>query len=99
MPSDLPINRHGLSASWRLALWGTLAGLLAAPALVIPFTREFNWGAEDFAAAALLLGLTGLGLELAARARIGRSGRLVIAAGVLVVLLIVWTELAVGIFD
>ena len=99
MASDLPTNRRGLPPPWRLALWGALAGLLAVPALAMQFTREFNWGAEDFAAAALLLGLTGLGLELAARARISRAGRLAIVAGVLGLLLVVWTELAVGIFD
>ena len=99
MVSDLPMNRHGLPRSWRLALWGAIAAVLALPALAMQFTREFNWGAEDFAAAALLLGLTGLGLELAARARISRAGRLAIVAGVLGLLLVVWTELAVGIFD
>lgn len=99
MASDLPMNRHGLPPSWRLALWGTIAGVLALPALAMQFTSEVNWGAEDFAAAALLLGLAGLGLELAARARISRTGRLAIAAGVLGLLLVVWTELAVGIFN
>lgn len=99
MATDVPMNRRGLSPSWRLALWGTIAGLLAVPALVMQFTHEFNWGPEDFAAAGVLLGLAGLGLEWAARAMISRTARLVIAAGVLALLLVVWAELAVGIFN
>jgi hypothetical protein len=70
--------------------------LLLAPAVAMRFTDEVNWGAEDFAAAALLLGGAGLALELAV---IGsRSAAYRLGAGVAVAgaLLLVWLCLAVG---
>lgn len=77
--------------------WSLAAAILLAPAIAMAFTREVNWGPGDFAVAALLLGLTGLGLEVAARLPRrrwrGRAALLVVVA-----LLLIWAELAVGIF-
>lgn len=98
MDRPASLARPGLPPSWRLALWGGIALLLVLPALVMQFTREVNWGPGDFAAAAGLLGMTGLGLELAARAPLSRLGRLAAAAALVGLLLAVWVELAVGIF-
>lgn len=99
MNGEAPIDRPGLPPSWRIALWGTIAALLALPALAMQFTREVNWGPGDFLAAAILLGTTGLGLELSARAPLSRVGRVAGAATLVLALLAVWAELAVGIFD
>jgi hypothetical protein len=81
----------------RRAGWSLAAGLLALPAIAMQFSTEVNWGPEDFLAAALLLGLTGLGLEVTAalprRRWRGRAAVITIAA-----LFLVWAELAVGIF-
>ncbi len=76
---------------WRLA-----AVLLLAPAIAMQFTPEVNWGPGDFLAAALLLGVTGVSLEIAAALprRQWRSRGTVLAVAVL---LLVWLELAVGI--
>jgi hypothetical protein len=99
MAPEASIDRPGLPPSWRLALWGAIVALLALPAVAMQFTREVNWGPGDFVAAAVLLGLTGLGLELAARAPIGRAARLFAAALVLLALLVIWAQLAVGLLD
>ena len=95
-PSD-PVAE--LAVRNRLALWGAIVALLALPAVAMQFTREVNWGPGDFVAAAVLLGLTGLGLELAARAPIGRAARFFAAGLVLLALLVIWAQLAVGLLD
>lgn len=99
MNDPASIDRPGLPPSWRLALWGGIAALLAIPAIAMQFTPEVNWGPGDFLAAAGLLGLTGLGLEFAARASVSRGGRLLAAGAIVLLLMLVWAELAVGIFD
>jgi len=72
---------------------------LIAPAVAMQFTAEVNWGPGDFVVAAGLLGLTGLGLELAARASLSRMGKVLAAGAIVLALLVVWAELAVGLFD
>lgn len=89
----------GLGPTTRLALWGGIALLLCLPALAMLFTREVNWGPGDFVAAAGLLGLAGLGLELTARLSTTPIRRALAAGAVVAMLLLVWVELAVGIFD
>lgn len=81
--------------SLRTAGWGLAATLLLLPAIAMAFTREVNWGPEDFLAAAIILGGVGLGLEGAARLQ-GRARRAV-ALAVLATGALVWIELAVGI--
>ena len=81
----------------RRAGWGLAAAILVLPALAMQFSTEVNWGPGDFLAAALLLGLTGLGLEVAAalpRRSWRRRGAVIAVAA----MLLVWAELAVGIF-
>lgn len=77
--------------------WSLAAALLALPAIAMQFTSEMNWGPGDFLAAALLLGTTGIVLEIAAalpRRQWWRVG----TVGGIAMLLLVWAELAVGIF-
>lgn len=93
---DIP--RRDFSGNWRSILWGTITVLLLTPAIAMQFTSEVAWGPGDFIVAAGLLGLTGIGLELAARVPGSSFRRLAIAGAILGLLLIVWIELAVGIF-
>ena len=83
----------------RLALWGFAGLLLLIPAVAMQFTAEVNWGKEDFLAAVVLIGGAGLGIELAVRLIKSRNVLMIAIAGVLAVLLLVWAELAVGIFS
>ncbi|WP_374590120.1 hypothetical protein [Novosphingobium sp.] len=97
--SSAQIRHPGLTATARAVLWSLFAAVLIVPAVAMQFTAEVNWGPGDFVAAAGLLGLTGLGLELAARAQMGRTARLAASGLVVLALLVVWAELAVGLFD
>lgn len=71
--------------------------LLLIPFVAMLFTAEMAWGAGDFAAAALLLAATGLALELARAKARTRTVRLLTGGGIVLTLLLVWAELAVGI--
>lgn len=92
-------HKPGLSARSRALLWGVIAVLLVLPAVAMLFTSEMNWGPEDFVVAAILLGGTGLALELAARWLVDPRKRALAALAIVGALLVVWAELAVGIFD
>lgn len=92
-------TRPGLAARTRIMLWGAIVALLVLPMVAMQFTTEVNWGAEDFAAAALLLGGAGLALEAAARLVAAPGRRALAAVAIVGLLLLVWAELAVGLFD
>lgn len=98
MTSDTA-TKPGLTPRTRTLLWGTIVTLLILPAIAMLFTAEVSWGAEDFAAAAVLLGGTGFALELAARLLVDPGKRAFAALVIVAALLLVWAELAVGIFD
>lgn len=80
------------------AILVTIAFLLLTPLVAMHFTAEVNWSPSDFiVATALLLG-TGLLCELVLRKVKKTSYKIAICAAILVLLLLVWAELAVGIF-
>ena len=84
--------------SLRVAGWSLAAAILLAPLLAMQFTSELNWGAEDFFAAALLLGGAGLALEATIRLVRGAGARIAVALAVLLTFGLIWAQLAVGIF-
>lgn len=92
-------SRPGLSPHIRILMWSAIVALLLLPAVAMRFTAEINWGPEDFAAAAVLLGSAGLALEMAFRLLTTPLRRIMAAGAILAALLLVWVELAVGIFD
>lgn len=79
-------------------LWIGAAMLFAFPALGTVMSPEVKWGAEDFAAMALLLG--GLCLAIEAAIHFLDAPRWRIGGIMLAVLMVltVWAHLAVGIF-
>ena len=81
---------------WRIAGWGTAAGLILLPLVAMQFTREVNWTVSDFVFAIVMFGSVGLGLELAVR-RGDRSYTFAAAIALLVSLLSIWFTGAVGI--
>lgn len=83
----------------RLALWGLAGFMLLLPAVAMQVTPEVNWGAEDFLAAAVLIGGAGLAVELAVRFIRTRAAMFATIAAVALAFVLVWAELAVGIFD
>lgn len=83
---------------WRLAGWGFAAALLLLPAIAMQFSREVNWGPGDFVVVGGLFGLTGLAIEGAVRFAGSPLKRAVLVVGAVGLLLVIWAELAVGIF-
>ncbi len=80
----------------RMIGWSLVAVLLLLPAIAMLFTDEVDWSGGDFLFAAVLLGGTGLLVELVVR----RSGDNAFRAGAVVALLAVfllgWSNAAVG---
>ncbi len=74
------------------------ASLLAIPYIAMQFSDEVNWSSFDFAVAAVLLLGTALLLELVLSLFPQRRQRLLAVGVVLLVLSVLWAELAVGVF-
>ena len=76
-----------------------VALLLLTPLIAMNFTDEVNWTQLDFIAAGVLLIGTGLLCELVLRKVKKSKHRIAICLVILAILLLIWAELAVGIFD
>ncbi|MBX3244372.1 MAG: hypothetical protein KF685_07930 [Acidobacteria bacterium] len=90
-----------LSKNNNFRLFGILfiaAVLLSVPFVAMQFTGEVKWGIFDFIVAGILLFGSGLAIEMALRIVTGFWTRIAACAAILLLLLIVWAELAVGIF-
>lgn len=73
--------------------------LLLIPLIAMQFTDEVDWTPLDFVVMGILLTGTGLICELVLRKVKQTKYRVIICLGVLLVFLLIWAELAVGIFD
>lgn len=89
-------------------MFGIVLGSIAL--LLIPFILQltigtgidgegFNWRLGDFVVFGFLLLSTGLSVELVMRKVKSTSKRIVVCGVVLLVFLLIWADLAVGIFD
>lgn len=76
----------------------SVVALLLIPFIAMQFTQEVNWTWFDFAVAGTLLTGTGLLCQLVIKKIRNRQYRFVICAVLIAALLIVWGELAAGIF-
>ncbi len=72
--------------------------LLLTPFIAMQFSEEVNWTLSDFVIAGILLFGTGFLLELTIRKVKKLKYRIMLCAGILLVLFLIWGELAVGIF-
>ena len=79
-------------------IFATVGVLLSLPLIAMQFTNEVNWSPADFIVAGVLLVGTGLFCELVMRKVKTTRKRVILIGVVLLVLLLVWIELAVGIF-
>jgi hypothetical protein len=75
-----------------------IALLLLIPFVAMQFTEEVNWQAGDFVVAGVLLLVTGLLCELVLRNVTKTSYRIVLCMTILILLFLIWAELAVGLF-
>ncbi len=78
--------------------------LLAVPALLLipfigmQFTIQIDWSPIDFLIMGILLLGVGIMLEIVLRKVRGKENRIALIAIILIVFLLIWAELAVGIF-
>lgn len=81
---------------WSLLVWGGAAALLALPAVAMRFTRQVDWGPEDFIVMGALLALACGAYEGATRLSGNTAYRAGAAVAILTCFLTVWVNLAVG---
>ena len=72
--------------------------ILLVPLIAMQFTDEVNWTLPDFVVTGVLLLGTGLMCELVLRKVKNINYRIAICVALLLALLLIWAELAVGIF-
>ncbi|MGY5851367.1 hypothetical protein [Salegentibacter sp. F14] len=77
---------------------GLVALLLLIPLIAMQFSQEVVWSPFDFFIAAVLLLGTGLAIDLVLRKVKILKNRILLSAIILAILIIIWAELAVGIF-
>ena len=76
----------------------SIAILLLIPLISMQFTNEVRWTLSDFVVMGGLLLATGLLCELVIRKVSKTNNRIAIIGAILIVLFLIWAELAVGIF-
>lgn len=93
-----PAREQGsLGKSLGLVMLGTGA-ILLIPFVAMRFTREVNWNGFDFLVAGLLLAGMGSLFVLMSRKLRTPMQRRAVGGGLLLTLMLLWAELAVGIF-
>lgn len=85
--------------SWRAALWGAAVLLLLLPWVAMQFTGEVRWDLGDFVIFGAMLVVACVSFEIVARLTAHRRNRWLAGAAIAAVFLLVWAELAVGIFS
>lgn len=81
-----------------LILLSTILLILLIPLIAMQFSNDVNWSIMDFVVAGVLLFGTGLTIEFVLRKVKSKKNRILICGFILLVLLLLWIELAVGIF-
>lgn len=93
------MNSINLLRTQLLSVLAATCALLLLPAVAMQFTREVQWGPGDFLAAGGLLFLTGAAMVLAHRLARSRPQRVALVSALALALVLVWAELAVGVFS
>jgi Kef-type K+ transport system membrane component KefB len=91
-------NLRTTSKQRLIATFGIIAFLLAIPLVAMQFTNEVDWKLGDFIIMGALLTATGLAIELVTRKVKTANGRILLTIAILIVLFLIWAELAVGVF-
>ena len=74
------------------------AAILLVPLVAMQFSDDWNWDLSDFVTIGILLVSTGLLIALASRKINNINYRAAAIIALVVSLLLIWTELAVGLF-
>lgn len=81
-----------------IAIFSIPLMLLSIPFVAMRFTDEVNWSLFDFLIMAFLLFSAAFAVELVLRMEKRIKFRIMYSALILIVLFLIWAELAVGIF-
>lgn len=73
--------------------------LLMIPLVVMQFTKEVTWTLSDFIIMGILLLFTSFSIEYCYYRFKNTSQKIAIILGILLLFLVIWAELAVGIFN
>ncbi|RIV69915.1 hypothetical protein [Flagellimonas aequoris] len=87
-----------LSVKRPLIILITVAFLLLIPFIAMQFTNEVQWSLMDFVVAGILLSGVGFSVDLAIRKAKTPNKRLLWVSAIIILFLVVWAELAVGVF-
>lgn len=90
-----PSPSRGLMQAWLVVI----AALAAFPIIGHAVSEGFNWGLEDGLAWGGMLSFLAIGGVLTLRWAKSRSRALIALGGLICLFLLVWAELAVGLFD
>ncbi|GAB3341271.1 hypothetical protein GCM10027429_29400 [Marivirga atlantica] len=76
----------------------TMGILLMVPLVAMQFTNEVDWSLFDFVVMGSLLLIVGLTAEFSLRKIKATKNRIIAIAIILFIFLLIWAELAVGVF-
>ncbi len=76
-----------------------ILGVLLIPFIAMQFTKEVSWTLSDFLIAAVILFSFGLLLDFARRKVANKTHKFLVTLGLFILLLLIWMQLAVGIFN
>lgn len=77
----------------------SVAVLLLVPFFAMQLTKEVNWSGLDFVLMGFLLTVVGFTCEYFYRKIANRTVKIALIISVLILFLLIWAELAVGIFN
>lgn len=72
--------------------------ILSIPIIAMQFTKEVNWTFSDFLVMGILLFATIFSIDVVMKKFQTLKSRLILVIGVVFLLVLIWAELAVGIF-
>lgn len=79
-------------------IYSAVAIVLSIPLIAMQFTSEVNWTASDFLVMEGLLFASALAIDFVLKKVKTFKSRLILVFGILALLILIWAELAVGIF-
>jgi uncharacterized membrane protein len=89
------MNSTGKNALW---VFGITFLILAIPFVAMQFSPEVNWSVFDFLVAGALLLSAGFGIARVLRRKKPMLSKMAWVMGIVLLLILVWAELAVGVF-
>ena len=79
-------------------IFGIIGLIITIPLIAMQFTNEVNWSLFDFIIAFILLSVIGLTINYILQLTNRLQNKIFFCIMVLLICLLIWTELAVGVF-